>query len=73
MNRNYLTKYDIARLIGQRATQLANGAEPTVDTTGMIDYLKIAEKELENRTIPLMIRRVLPNGKKILCKFVPKK
>ena len=67
-----LTKYEKARLLGLRATQLANGAEPTVDPRGMYDPLKIAEKELELGTIPIKIIRTLPNGKKYQVCIRPK-
>ena len=37
-------------------------APPTVDIGDETDPLKIAEKELAQRLIPLMIRRYLPDG-----------
>jgi DNA-directed RNA polymerase subunit K/omega len=57
-----ITKYERVRLIGQRASQLASGAPPTVDITGMRDPLKIAEKEYNSGKIPLKIIRTMPNG-----------
>lgn len=66
-----LTKYERARLIGTRAMQLAEGAQPTVDVTGLRDPLKIAEKELILGRIPLSIIRVLPSGEKIRVDFLP--
>ena len=33
-----------------------------VDTDGMTDPLKIAIKEFQEKKIPLIIRRCLPNG-----------
>ena len=58
----FLTKYERARIIGCRAEQLANGFNASVDTTGMTDVIKIAEKELNERKIPLIIQRQLPDG-----------
>ena len=57
--------FEIARIIGERAKQLSNGAEPTVKFKGNFNPLKVAEQELREGTIPLIIERVLPNGDKI--------
>lgn len=57
-----LTKYERARVIGLRATQLSKGAIPMVDTTGLNDVVKIAEKELRENKIPLIIRRPHTDG-----------
>ena len=70
MDPNTLTKYEKVRLIGLRATQIANGAQPTVSVGDLIDPLKIAEKEFNSGTIPINIIRTLPGGKKICVKIV---
>jgi len=65
----YLTKFEKARIIGTRLQQLAYGAKPCIDITefaqmgdkNMKEKL-IAEKELEMRKTPFIIRRILPNG-----------
>ncbi len=57
-----LTKYEKTLLIGVRAQQLNMGAIPTVMVGNMKSTVKIAEKELFERKIPLMVRRCLPNG-----------
>lgn len=59
---NTLTKFEKARVIGQRAMQLSLGAPPLVDITGMRDALEIARKELKENKIPIIIRRTYPNG-----------
>ena len=59
---NYLTKFEKVRILGQRADQIAKGAPPMVDITGMTDALLIAEKELSERMTPFKIRRTYPNG-----------
>ena len=59
----FLTKFERARVIGERAIQISNNADVFVDVPeGMLDPLKIAEKELKERKIPFVIRRYLPNG-----------
>lgn len=58
-----LTKYEKARILGERAKQINSGAKPfvAVDETVIDGYL-IALKELEEKKIPFIIRRPLPNG-----------
>lgn len=57
----YMTKYERTSLIGIRAQQIATGATPLVDVEGLKDTAQIAEKELMERKIPLIVRRYLPN------------
>jgi len=61
-----LTRFEKARIMGARALQLSLGAPPFIDTESYIvnkaTSLDISMKELEERVIPITIRRVLPNG-----------
>ena len=58
-----LTRFEKARIMGARALQLSLGAPPFIsvpkDTS---TSLEIAMEELNERLIPIVIRRVLPNG-----------
>ena len=67
-----ISKYERARLIGQRATQLSKGSPPTIDCKGMTDPVKIAEKEYNLGKIPLNIIRNMPNGEKIQISILTK-
>lgn len=58
----YLTKYERARVLGTRALQISMNAPVMVDLDGETDPLRIAEKELRERKIPIIIRRYLPDG-----------
>ena len=59
----FITKYEYARIIGMRAKQLNNGADPFVKVErGIIDGYTIAKKEMEEKKIPFIIARPLPNG-----------
>jgi len=62
-----LTKYEIARIIGARATQLAMGAQPLVDVgqLGTIDPVLIAMEELRQGLLDFIIVRELPDGRTI--------
>ena len=60
---SFMSKYERARIIGLRAKQINNGAEPFIHVSAeMIDGFTIAKKELEEKKIPFIIRRPLPNG-----------
>ena len=58
----YMTKYERARVLGTRALQISMNAPVLVDLEGETDPLQIAIKELNQKKIPLIIRRYLPDG-----------
>jgi len=63
----FLTKYEKARVLGQRAKQIETGAKPLVKISeNIVDSYIIAELELREKKIPFIIRRPLPNG---TCEF----
>lgn len=56
-----LTKYEYARVIGQRAKQINDGARPYVSVPeNLIEGHLIAQLELEQKKLPFIIRRPLP-------------
>ncbi|KAL4792983.1 RNA polymerase, subunit omega/K/RPB6 [Aspergillus venezuelensis] len=58
----YMTKYERARVLGTRALQISLNAPVLVDLEGETDPLQIAMKELNQKKIPLIVRRYLPDG-----------
>ena len=59
----YLTKYERARILGQRARQIDAGSSPFIKVPeNVIDGYIIAEMELKEKRIPFIIRRPLPHG-----------
>ncbi|XP_049852512.1 DNA-directed RNA polymerases I, II, and III subunit RPABC2-like [Schistocerca gregaria] len=58
----FLTKYERARVLGARAAQISMNAPIMVELNGETDPLQIAIKELNQKKIPLIIRRKLPDG-----------
>jgi DNA-directed RNA polymerase I, II, and III subunit RPABC2 len=59
----FLTKFEKARVLGERAKQINDGAKPFVKlTNNAIDGYLIALAELEQKVIPFIIKRPLPNG-----------
>jgi DNA-directed RNA polymerase I, II, and III subunit RPABC2 len=58
-----LSRYEKARALGERAEQINSGAQPFIEVeSSMIDGYLIAMKELEQKKIPFIIQRPLPNG-----------
>ena len=58
----FLTKYEKARIIGTRAEQLERGAPPLVELEPhIIQGRTIAMMEFEQKKIPFIIARPLPN------------
>ena len=59
----YLTKYERARILGQRAKQIESGAKPLVKVPEhIVDGHIIADLELQQKKIPFIIRRPIPGG-----------
>ena len=59
-----MTRYEKAKILGIRSTQINSGAESFIDIpNNIIDGITIARMELEQKAIPFIIRRNLPNGK----------
>ncbi len=61
---NYITKYELARLLGVRAEQIASGSPSTVDVPPELlgDAGRIARLELKLGKVPIDIRRPYPDG-----------
>ena len=59
----FITRYEKAKIIGERAKQLSAGALPFVEVdTNVIDEYLIATNEFTNKKIPFIIKRPMPNG-----------
>ena len=59
----FLTKYEMTRVIGQRAKQLDSGAKSFAKVPiNVIDGYYIALLELEQKKLPFIIKRPYPNG-----------
>lgn len=59
----FLTKYEKARILGERAKQINTGSKPLIPIRdGLIDGYLIALQELEQKKIPFIIKRPLNNG-----------
>jgi DNA-directed RNA polymerase I, II, and III subunit RPABC2 len=59
----FITRYEKAKIIGERAAQLGAGAQPFIEVDeNIIDDYIIASKEFEEKKIPFIIKRPMPNG-----------
>lgn len=58
-----LTKYEQTRILGIRTKQLNNGAEPYISINeNILDNYLIAQMELQQKKIPFIIARPIPNN-----------
>ena len=58
-----LTRFERARIIGARSLQLALGAPPFIKVPPNVhNPIEIAIAELEEKVLPINIRRTLPDG-----------
>jgi DNA-directed RNA polymerase subunit K/omega len=67
ITREYYTKYEFVYLLGTRAQQLAEGARPLVDITGLktsdprfVEH--VAKREIEQQKLPNIVVRRMPDG-----------
>lgn len=58
-----LTRFERARIVGARALQISMGAPVLIDVDERtVSPIDIAEMELEQKVLPISIRRALPDG-----------
>lgn len=59
----FLTVYEKTKILGTRANQLAQGARPFIVVPDhVIAPLEIAKMELEQRRLPFIVERPMPDG-----------
>jgi len=59
----FITRYEKARILGERAKQINSGGKPLVEVdASVIDGYLIAVKEFDEKKIPFILKRPLPNG-----------
>lgn len=67
VTREYFTKYEYTALVALRAQQLAEGSKPLVGLEGLkasdpMFVWHVARREVEQKKLPFLIRRQLPDG-----------
>lgn len=61
-----LTRFEKARILGTRALQISMGAPVLIEfeeNDDISDPLLIATRELEKKSLPISVRRFLPDGR----------
>lgn len=59
----FLTVYEKTKIIGLRANQLSQGSRPFINVPEHItDVREIARLELEQKRLPFIVKRPMPNG-----------
>jgi DNA-directed RNA polymerase subunit K/omega len=60
----YLTIFEKTKILGFRANQLAQGCKPFINPVPphLTDVLEIAALELEQRRLPYILKRPMPDG-----------
>jgi DNA-directed RNA polymerase subunit K/omega len=57
-----LTRFEITRVLSARGLQLSLGAPPLVKGTKEMSMLEVAEREFNDRILPMSVLRKFPNG-----------
>ena len=60
---NRMSLYEFVRVIGTRTKQLSMGAKPMINYHQGLSSKQIAIQELKNNTLPLIIKRPLPDNR----------
>jgi DNA-directed RNA polymerase subunit K/omega len=63
ITRPFLTKYEKVKLLAYRTNQLSKGAKTMIKTKKLMSSKEIAIIELNEKVIPLLLLRPIPNGK----------
>lgn len=59
----WLTRFERARITGSRSLQLSLGAPPMIKVPpGANSSIALSVAEIEQKALPISIRRILPNG-----------
>ena len=59
----FLFDFERVRILGERAKQISMGAKPMLKNIETYDPKRIAKMELEQKVLPLIILRELPDGR----------
>lgn len=64
-----LTRFEVARLVGARALQVALGAPVFVKSEEVLNSIQIAKTEFKNKLLPITIKRELPNEEEVIVEI----
>ena len=59
----YLTQFERTKILGFRSNQLSQGARPLIEVPAHVtDVMEIARIELEQKRLPFLLKRPMPDG-----------
>lgn len=61
-----LTRFEVARLVGARALQVALGAPVLVKVEESLTPIDTAKAEFKEKIIPITVKRTLPNKEQVV-------
>lgn len=56
------TRFEVARLVGARALQIALGAPLLVEAEKELTSIELAKLEFKNKIVPITVKRKMPDG-----------
>ena len=62
------TKFEYAKVIADRALEISIGKPPLVKVADHVGPIDVAKMEWDARVIPIVVRRVMPDGSVIEIK-----
>lgn len=61
-----LTRFEVARLVGARALQIALGAPVLIERKKGVDPIELGKSEFKQNIIPITVKRSLPSGEEVV-------
>ena len=61
-----LTRFEVSRLVGARALQIALGAPILIEKKGEVGPTELAKIEFKEKIIPITIKREMPSGEGVV-------
>lgn len=58
----WITKYEYTKILGQRVKQLNSGSKPLIKSQPLINNYNLAELEIQEKKLPVIIKRPMPSG-----------
>ncbi|HLC39929.1 MAG TPA: DNA-directed RNA polymerase subunit K [archaeon] len=66
---NRLTRFEVARLVGARALQIALGAPILAKTESAISPIDVARVEFKSNILPITVKRKLPSNEFVVVQI----
>jgi DNA-directed RNA polymerase subunit K len=64
-----LTRFEVARLVGARALQIALGAPVFAKSEEILNPIQLAKLEFKNKILPITIKRKMPSEEEVVVEI----